>query len=107
MTKEKIQEVSFQLIANTGAAKAAYMEAIDLAKVKKFDEARKMVAEGNAALAETHKQHFEVISGEAQGEEIPNSVLFIHAEDQFITTDLLSSIVEKVIEMYEVIHGQK
>lgn len=106
MNKDKLVEISFKIIALAGSAKAQYISAIDLAKEGKYIEARNELKKGNDFLGQSHKFHYEVIQEEANEKTIPSSALFIHAEDQFLTTDLLSTLAEKMIEMYEVINDK-
>lgn len=104
MTKDKLVEISFNIIALAGSAKAQYILAIDLAKKGKYEKAKNELKKGNEFLGQSHQYHYEVIQEEANEKNVPISTLFIHAEDQFLTTDLLSTLAEKMVEMYEVIN---
>lgn len=99
--KQKMQEVAFQIIAQVGTAKSMYITALKLAKEQKFEEARKMVEDADAIYAEGHKLHFDIIQVEAQGEDVPFSLIFMHAEDQMLNTETIKLLTTEVIELRE------
>lgn len=99
--KEQMQQVAFQIIAQVGTAKSMYINALKLAKEEKFEEARKMVEEANVIYAEGHKLHFDIIQIEAKGEDVPFSLIFMHAEDQMLNTETIKLLVEEVIQLRE------
>ena len=108
MDKQKMEEISFQIISTVGQAKALYCEAIDAATKNEISKARELLKQGTKELTKSHKFHHEVIIEEAQGNDLNLTLLFVHAEDQFITTDLLTTITEKMIDMCEAFnkHGK-
>ena len=60
--------ICFQLIANSGAAKSSFVEAIQLAKKGLFEDANAKLVEAEEAFVEAHKIHAELIQKEASGE---------------------------------------
>lgn len=97
--KEQMQTVAFQIIAEVGTAKSMFMEALSLAKEGKLEESKQMMAEGEELFSGAHKHHFDIIQKEAAGEDLPFSVIFMHAEDQLLTTELLKTLVVELIEL--------
>ena len=55
-------------------------------------------------LKEGHKGHFDLVQKEARGEKLEFSILFMHAEDQLLTTATLKDVVTEMINMYTMIH---
>lgn len=105
---EGIELVSFQIIASVGAAKSLYVEAIRAAKEKDFDLAEKKMEEALQTYNEGHHAHARLIQQEADETKDPVQInlILMHAEDQMITTDLLRTIAEEMIEMYKVIYQE-
>ncbi|MGL4589438.1 MAG: PTS lactose/cellobiose transporter subunit IIA [Mycoplasmatales bacterium] len=97
--KELLQTTAFQIIAEVGAAKSMYMEAIYAARENEFEKAENLIAEGNEMYSGAHKHHFEVVQKEAQGEDLPFSVIFMHAEDQLLTTEVIRTLAEEMISV--------
>lgn len=104
---EKMQEISFEIISSIGDAKVFYMNAIELAGKNQIQEAREAVAQGNAALAGAHDKHLEIIQREADGEQLPFSALFLHSEDQLMSTELIREMAEQLIKVYEQLYKAK
>lgn len=96
---EKMQEIAFQIIATVGGAKSMYMEAIYLSRELKFDEAEEKLVEGEAMFAQAHSLHFELVQKEANGEELPFSLLLMHAEDQMLNTETIQLMATEIIEL--------
>ncbi len=99
---EQMQSVAFQIIAEVGTAKSMYMEAIRIAKEEKdFDAARKMIDEGQEMATSAHSHHFEIVQKEAGGEQLPFSIMLMHAEDQLLTTEVIKMMAIEVIDLHE------
>lgn len=96
---EQMQKVAFQIIASVGCAKSLYVEAMHLSREGKFEEAMMKIAEGDKVFVEAHHAHFELVQKEASGEELPFSLLLMHAEDQMLTTETLKILVLEIIEL--------
>lgn len=101
MTVENMQEKAFMIIAEVGTAKSKYIEAIQIAKEGDFDKAYKTIEEGAELAASAHKHHFDIVQVEAQGKELPFSVMFMHAEDQLLTTETIKIMAEEIIELHK------
>lgn len=99
--KQQMQEVAFQIIAQVGTAKSMYIQALKLAKECQFEEARKLISEADAIYAEGHKLHFDIIQVEAKGEDVPFSLIFMHAEDQMLNTETIKLLVLEVLALRE------
>ena len=92
--------ICFQLIANSGAAKSSFVEAIQFAKKGKLKEAKEKVEEAESTFVEAHKIHSELIQKEAGGEKTEFSLLFMHAEDQMASTEIVQLLAQELIELY-------
>ena len=95
---EDMELVCFQLIANSGAAKSSYIEAVELAKKGDFKGADEKVTEAEECFVQAHKIHADLIQKEAAGERNEVTVLFVHAQDHFMNSHLLLEMVGIVVE---------
>ncbi|MDY4065194.1 MAG: PTS lactose/cellobiose transporter subunit IIA [Ligilactobacillus agilis] len=97
---DEMELVCFNLISNSGAAKSSYIEAIQLAKAAKIDEAKQKLTEAEGFLVNAHKIHAELIQKEAAGQKVEFSLLFMHAEDQFASTEMAQLLAKELIDLY-------
>lgn len=101
MTKENLQMTAFQMISLTGEAKSKFVEAITCAENHDFEQAQNLIGEGTKLLGEAGKLHLPIVTFEAQGNNLEFSIIFMHAEDQYLTTDLFKTIAEKFVNVYK------
>ena len=104
---EEMELICFQLIANSGAAKSSFVETIQLDKKKKKKKEKLKLVEAEEVFIEAHKIHAELIQKEAGGEKTEFSLLFMHAEDQMASTELVQLLAQELIELYRERHEQK
>ncbi|MDI9518624.1 MAG: PTS lactose/cellobiose transporter subunit IIA [Bacillota bacterium] len=98
---EKIELISFQIISTVGTARSMYIEAIQLAKEGKFEEARNKIIAGDDIFADGHRAHASLIQQEASGERVEFQLLLMHAEDQLISAEGFKIIASEFIDVYE------
>ena len=103
---EEMELICFQLIANSGAAKSCFVEAIQAAKKRQFEDANAKLVEAEEDFVEGHKMHAELIQKEASGEKTEFSLLFMHAEDQMASTEIVQLLAQELIELYRDKHAQ-
>ncbi|WP_416325974.1 PTS lactose/cellobiose transporter subunit IIA [[Eubacterium] hominis] len=104
---EELQQAAFEMIAVIGQAKGYFFQAVDAARKGKLQEAKQMMQQGNQILNEAHKHHFSFIQQEASGISLPYSILFMHAEDQLLTTAMMKEMCEQLMEVYSDINELK
>jgi PTS system cellobiose-specific IIA component len=98
------EKVSFEVIAAAGEAKGKAMEAIQLAKTGKFNEANTALEEAEQFIVQAEKAHMVVVQSEAAGEKLQLTALFIHAEDQMLTTQTFILTAKEFVELYKVVN---
>ncbi|MGL5268852.1 MAG: PTS lactose/cellobiose transporter subunit IIA [Spiroplasma sp.] len=99
------ESISMNIISNAGNAKSLAFEAIQFAKKGEFNIAENNIEEANQAIALASQAHFEVITEEGKGQPLNFSVLFIHAEDQLMTTQMIIELSKEIIELYKKINN--
>lgn len=67
---EGIELILFEIITAVGEARSNYIEAINLAREGKFNEAEKLVKEGQLSFVKGHKRHADLVQKTAAGEKI-------------------------------------
>ena len=69
-----------------------------------YEEAKKLIEEGNEHYAEGHKAHVEMIQKEASGESVETCLLLIHAEDQMMSAETFQVLAGEFIKMCKMIN---
>ncbi len=98
---EEMQTVAFQMIATVGTAKSMYIEALQMAKKGEFDQADEMYKEADEIYSEAHSLHFDLVQKEAAGEELPFSLMLMHAEDQMLNTETIKLLIDEIIQLHK------
>ena len=96
-TKEMIP---FMIISKGGDASSSFLQALNLARAGKMDEAKKFIDQGEQSLLEAHKIQTDLIVAEANGEKNEVGVLMIHAQDHLMNAILLKEITMHLVELY-------
>ncbi|WP_338970162.1 PTS lactose/cellobiose transporter subunit IIA [Spiroplasma endosymbiont of Labia minor] len=102
-TKFNFEEISFQIIAYAGEAKGLAISAIGEAKKNNFEEAQNLLKKADESMIIAEKTHMDIISAEAAGETIDFKVLFMHAEDQLLTTQSIMLLAKEFIDLYKLV----
>lgn len=100
---EGMELISFQIIAAVGGARASFMDAMKSAREGDFEKASECINQGEAQMTEGHKAHMEVLTMQANGEDIPFDLLLVHAEDQMMNTETIRIMAEEIISLYKMI----
>ena len=102
MTEEQLQEtiteIAFEIIANVGAARGMYIEAIQEAKAGNFDRAKELMAQGKETFVLGHHGHAE---WQGQGLTWKTNIFLMHAEDQLMAADAFETIASEFIEVHQ------
>lgn len=98
---EGIELIAFQIISAVGTARSFYIEAIQEAKKGNFEEAEKMMEEGQKSFVEGHEAHSGLLQKEASGEGNVVCLLLLHAEDQLMSAEGFGIIAREFIDLYK------
>lgn len=93
--------ISFQIISSVGAAKSAYIEAMQLAKAGKIQEAKAKIKDGETLFVDGHRAHAKLVSQEASGEKVEIQLLLMHAEDQLMSSETIKIMAEEIIDLHQ------
>ncbi len=98
--KEQMQEAAFNIIANVGMAKSLFLESLAAVKKNDLEKAEQLYKDATENLNKAHNAHFELIQKEANGEDLPFSLLLMHAEDQLLNTQTIQILVDELKQIY-------
>ncbi len=101
-TMTKLQEISFDIIANAGEAKSYAYEALAAAKQKNADLYEEKMAEAEQAINKAHKSQFELLQEEAKGDldDAKFSILVVHAQDHLMTVLTVIDMIKEIAEIH-------
>lgn len=94
-----LELTAFNIISTVGTAKSKVMESMACSREGKFMEAQQLISEANDSLRAGEKEHFTVITQEAKEKNVKLTLLFMHAEDQLMTTVVLRDVANELLEM--------
>lgn len=106
-TLEEMQTAAFQIISFAGEARSSYVEAIQIARKGNLEEAKSKIEEGVQCYNQIHKVHASLVQREASGEQLPFSLILMHAEDQMLTTETLKIMASEMVEMCAMIFDKR
>lgn len=95
-----MEEIILNLIMHSGEARSYAMEAMELAKTGKVEEAKELMQKSGEELGEAHHSQTSLIQAEAGGNKTEFSLLLMHAQDHLMTTMTLKDIANEIIEIY-------
>ena len=104
---EGLELIAFQIISAVGTARSCYIEAIQAAKSGDYEDAQKLIAEGDEAFVEGHDAHAGLLQQEAAGTGSVVNLLILHAEDQLMSAEGFKTIAQEFIEVYQRLDAEK
>lgn len=104
---QDLQNAAFEMIADASSARSMYQKAIKEASKGGFSNTGDLIARGNEKLAEGSSKHFAFLQEEAQGNQLPYSIVFMHAEDQLAMTEIQRDDAIRTVELYRQIYELK
>lgn len=95
------EQTLFTVILHAGNARSSAKEATELAAEGDFEEAEAKLAEANDEQVKAHQVEAKIIRMEAQGQQVPFSILLIHAMDLLLLAWAEIDNTEQFIELYK------
>lgn len=100
---EKIHKLSFNIILHAGNGKSDAIEAITLAKMYKFNEAKEKVEHAREQLVKAHQVQSTLLQEEASGNKIDFTIMLVHAQDHLMTAITVKDLAKEFIDLYHAI----
>lgn len=101
----KFENEIFELISNTGEARANIFNSLEEARVNNNEKSKEFEKIAEQYLTKAHNIQTKLIQEDITSEGINVSLLMVHAQDQFMITMSEQYLVKKMIEMYDTIHN--
>mgnify|MGYP002508947230 CR=1 FL=1 len=104
MNKGEIQAMAFQLIGYAGDAFSWYFKAIAEARKGNYEEAEASIAEGRKSMVEAHNTQNDLLTGEANGDDMAYSILMVHAQDHLTMALMYERLAQEFVNVYQELH---
>lgn len=99
--KDELTNAGLRVVAFSGNARSNFLEALDLAKDGKFEEADQYIKMGLENLELAGQAQKDFLTNEAEGSREGLDFLAIHAQDHYMTTLLLRDLINNLIDIYK------
>ncbi|SDC08591.1 PTS system, cellobiose-specific IIA component [Terribacillus halophilus] len=99
------EQVCFQMILHSGNARSKILQALRLYREGEMEKVNEMLADAEEDLSQVHKVHFQLVQQEAAGRQQELSLLFLHAEDHFMSTMTMKEMVKELIPIFQGLKG--
>ncbi len=96
-----MEQITMQLIVNSGDARSKAMEAIGIAKNGEISKARKYLEEAKEYLAKAHQFQTDMIQEEADGNVEKITMLMAHAQDHLMNAITVIDLAREFVDLYE------
>ena len=101
MDSEKLVQVAMNVIMHAGDARDYIRKAGTKLSALDLDGVEELLKKASAELVEAHKAQTSVLQNEAEGDSVPMTVLFSHAQDTLMNTILAETLLSEIIELYK------
>lgn len=106
MDSDKIQEIAFMLILNSGDGRTLVHEAFQAMRKGDFEEAEQKLEAANNAIVSAHQTQTSLLQEYASGTKIEMEIIMVHAQDHLMTTMTLREVAIEMLELYKQIKNK-
>ncbi|MDO1605869.1 PTS lactose/cellobiose transporter subunit IIA [Lactobacillus sp. YT155] len=101
--RDTLNEISMQVILHAGNARDIAMHTLSNLEKKEpdFNEIDLSLKKAHEEITSAHKKQTDMLQKEANGEEIPYSVLFVHAQDTLMTIQSEILLIERLVPIFK------
>lgn len=101
MESEKLQEVAFDIILNSGDARTLVHEGFKNMRQGEYAEVKKSLEQANDLLVKAHRAQTGFLREYANGEKIEMEIIMVHAQDHLMTTMTLKEVAIEMLALYQ------
>ena len=101
MTQDEEYDIAFNVILHAGNARELFIEAIREARKGDFEEAKKLMKDGDSELNQAHKIQTDLLQGEARGNKVNFSVIFVHSQDHLTMALTTKELAQEMIDSFK------
>lgn len=106
MNVEELQVAAFEIILNSGNARAIVHEAFDAMRQADYELAQQKLDEANEEFLKAHQAQTDLLKEYAGGTEIKVEIIMVHAQDHLMTTMTLREVALEMLELYKKVDGK-
>ena len=108
MDNEKLVQVAMNVIMHAGDARDYIRKAGTKLSALDLDGVEELLKKASAELVEAHKAQTSVLQNEAEGDSVPMTVLFSHAQDTLMTINSEVNLTQNMISiLYQCLNNMK
>ena len=100
MNQEELQVAAFEIILNSGNARATVHEAFSEMREGHYAEAEEKLELANTELVEAHRAQTKLLQDYASGIGMKMEIIMIHAQDHLMTTMTLREVALEMLNLY-------
>lgn len=89
------------MIAYAGEATDYYMQALNARQESDNSKIDEFIKKGDESLHFAHKTQMDLIAKEANNEDLPYSLVMVHAQDHLMNTIIIKNLVKELLNVYE------
>ena len=93
--------LAFSMIAYSGEATDYYMQALHARNENNNSKIEELLKKGDESLHKAHTQQMDLIVKEANADDVPYSLVMVHAQDHLMTAMLLKDLTQHFINLYK------
>lgn len=101
MDKEKMMECAMQIIAYSGSAFDYFNRAIEAVEEGHPENAKQYMEDGKEDLRHAHDAQTDLLASEAQGKDLPFSILMVHAQDHLTMAIFSERMAKHFLKLWE------
>ncbi|WP_197042346.1 MULTISPECIES: PTS lactose/cellobiose transporter subunit IIA [Pantoea] len=100
------EQICFEMICHVGDARSCFVEAIQHARQKKFNQARDLIEKGKLNYNLGHAVHARLVQKEMEENVNHLSLILVHAEDQMMSAENFKILSEEFLLLYQLLHDK-
>ena len=97
--------LAFSMIAYSGEATDYYMQALHARNENNNSKIEELLKKGDESLHKAHTQQMDLIVKEANADDVPYSLVMVHAQDHYMTSQLARDVIEALVDVFEAKEG--
>lgn len=101
MNVEDLQMAAFEIILNSGNARAIVHEGFEAMRNGDYDLAEQKLEEANEEFLKAHHAQTDLLQEYASGTDIKIEIIMVHAQDHLMTTMTLREVALEMLELYK------
>ena len=93
--------LAFSMIAYSGEATDYYMQALHARNENNNSKIEELLKKGDESLHKAHTQQMDLIVKEANADDVPYSLVMVHAQDHLMTGITFVDLAKEIVEVYK------